>query len=129
MTEQEKEVFQCVVDLNRVWMAKDREGINSRVTDDIIEMTEAPPYRLVGRAEYMRLIDEYVAGPVRIVHYQEKDPIVNVMGEVAVVSFLIQLQREPDTPPGVVRAGKETHLLRKEDGRWKVFYIHWSVNR
>ena len=43
MTEQEKEVFQCVVDLNRVWMAKDREGINSRVTDDIIEMTEAPP--------------------------------------------------------------------------------------
>ena len=129
MTEQEKEVFQCVVDLNRVWMAKDREGINSRVTDDIIEMTEAPPYRLVGRAEYMRLIDVYVAGPVRIVHYEEKDPIVNVMGDVAVVSFLIQLQREPDTPPGVVRAGKETHLLRKEHGRWKVFYIHWSLNR
>ena len=48
MTHEQQEVFNVVLELNRAWVARERAGIDERVTDDIVEVSEYSPYRLEG---------------------------------------------------------------------------------
>lgn len=129
MTHEQQEVFNVVLELNRAWVAKERAGIDSRVTDDIVEVSEYSPYRLEGREEYMRGIDAYIAGSFRVHSHIERGPLVKLFGDVALVTFYFDQEIQSADSPRLARTGKETHMLRRKSGQWKVFHIHWSWNK
>ena len=129
MTHEQQEVFNVVLELNRAWVARERAGIEERVTDDIVEVSEYSPYRLKGREEYMRGIDAYIAGPFRVHSHIERGPLVKLFGDVALVTFYFDQEIQSADSPRLARTGKETHMLRRKSGQWKVSHIHWSWNK
>ena len=129
MTHEQQEVFNVVLELNRAWVARERAGIDERVTDDIVEVSEYSPYRLEGREEYMRGIDAYIAGPFRVHSHIERGPLVKLFGDVALVTFYFDHEIQSADSPRLARTGKETHMLRRKSGQWKVSHIHWSWNK
>ncbi|MCZ6904659.1 MAG: DUF4440 domain-containing protein, partial [Acidobacteria bacterium] len=113
MTHEQQEVFNVVLELNRAWVARERAGIDERVTDDIVEVSEYSPYRLEGREEYMRGIDAYIAGPFRVHSHIERGPLVKLFGDVALVTFYFDQEIQSADSPRLARTGKETHMLRR----------------
>ena len=129
MTREQQEVFKVVLELNRAWVAKERAGIDGCVTNDMVEVSEYSPYRLEGHEEYMRGIDAYIAGPFRVHSHIERGPLVKLFGDVALVTFYYDQEIQFLDSPRLARTGKETHMLRRESGQWKVFFAHWSWNK
>ncbi len=129
MTSEQREVYKVVLELNRAWVAKERSSIDGCVTDDIVEVTEYSPYRLEGRDEYLRWIDRYITGPFLVHSHIERDPLIKIFGNISVVSFYFDQEIQFPGSPRETRTGKETHMLRYESGKWKVFHAHWSWNK
>ena len=55
--------------------------------------------------------------------------MVKLLGEVALVTFYFDQEIQFPDSPRLARTGKETHILRRESGQWKVFFAHWSWNK
>ncbi|RXM38100.1 hypothetical protein BOQ62_18730 [Chryseobacterium sp. CH21] len=57
----------------------------------------------------------------------EREPAVYIFDNTAVVEFYWKLNaklKAGDKP--VDMAGRETHVYRKEDGKWKLIHLHYS---
>ena len=121
----EQEVLKTIKDFNRAFADNDPERYFSFVADDITVITPSNPYRVKGiaddRAEF-----EYglQTGKTRVGYFQELQPNVQVYGEVAVVTYH---SRGSYGPEAKVAYLKETDVLVRREGAWKIVHIHVSA--
>jgi ketosteroid isomerase-like protein len=122
----QQEVWQVVEAFNRAFAANDPDAYFQHIDADITVIIPSSPYRIEGigpdREEFEFGLRE---GYSRIGYFQELQPLIRVFGDVAIVTYY---SRGFYGAEGKARTAylKETDVLIKRDGRWKVTHIHVS---
>ena len=128
MNELEREVWAVIEDFNQAFAANDVERYFSFVDQEITVLTPANPYRVEGiiddRAEFEFSLRE---GQGRVGYFQEMQPSVQIYGDAAVATYF---SRGSYGAEGKAQTAylKETDVLIRRDGAWKIVHIHVSAS-
>ena len=123
----ESEVWHVIEELNAAFAANDVAKYFSYIDAHITVITPSNPYRVEGirddREEFERGLK---SGAGRVGYFQEMQPKVQLLGDVAVVTYYSRGSYGPEGQEQV-RYYKETDVLHKKNGKWKVVHIHVSA--
>jgi len=121
----EKEVLDLIEKFNQAFANNDPDTYFTFIDDEITVMTPSNPYRVEGikddREEFEYSLQ---TGRGKIGYFQEMQPKVQLFGDVAVVTYF---SRGSYGPEDKVLYLKETDVLVKNSGKWKVVHIHVSA--
>jgi ketosteroid isomerase-like protein len=122
----QREVWKTVEEFNQAFAANDPERYFALIDAEITVLVPGSPYRVDGvlddREEFEFGLRE---GYSRVGYFQELQPKVQVFGDTAVATYY---SRGSYGPEGKARTLylKETDVLVKRAGRWKLAHIHVS---
>jgi ketosteroid isomerase-like protein len=126
MTSAEREVWNVIAAFNRAFAANDPNLYFQYIDDDIVVIIPSSPYRIEGVKDDREEFEHSLrAGTTRVGYFQELQPLVQVFGDTAVVTYY---SRGAYGPEGDAKTGylKETDVLVKRNGTWKIVHIHVS---
>jgi uncharacterized protein (TIGR02246 family) len=126
MTEDEREVWTVIDGFNRAFAANDPDRYFTFLDDNLVVIIPSSPYRIEGLKDDREEFEHSLrAGATRVGYFQELQPLVQVFGDAAVVTYY---SRGAYGPEGDAKTAylKETDVLVKRDGRWKIVHIHVS---
>ena len=127
MNEPEAEAWQVVLEFNRAFAENDSRRYFAFVGEEITVFTPSNPYRVEGIEADRREFDAGLqSGTTRVEFFQELQPDVSVHGDVAVATYFTRGRYGPE---GATRAAylKETDVLVRRDGTWRVVHVHVSA--
>lgn len=125
----EAQAWQVIKDFNRAFASNDPEKYFTYIDDEITVITPSNPYRVEGikddREEFEYGLN---TGAARIGYFQEMQPKIQLLGNTAVVTYF---SRGSYGPPGQQKTlyYKETDVLLRRDGKWKIVHIHVSATQ
>ncbi len=126
MSAAEVEVWRVIEEWNAAFAANDAEGYFRYVDESIVVLTPSNPYRVEGivddRAEFEFGLRQ---GYSRVSYFEEIAPIVRVYGDTAVATYFNRGYYGPEGNSQMIYL-KETNVLRRENGRWRLVHIHVS---
>lgn len=125
----ELQVFQVIKDFNRAFKNNDPEKYFSYIDDQITVITPSNPYRVEGIKDDREEFEYGIrSGAARVGYFQEMQPLVQLYGDVAVVTYF---SRGSYGPVGQVKTlyYKETDILVRKSGTWKIVHIHVSATQ
>ena len=123
----ESEVWAAVEGFNRAFADNDPDCYFTFMADELTVLTPGNPYRVEGlaadRAEFEFSLR---AGYSRVEFFQALQPRVEIYGDAAVVTYF---SRGRYGPAGQAKLAyyKETDVLVRREGAWKIAHIHVSV--
>jgi ketosteroid isomerase-like protein len=126
MTPVENEVWSVVEAFNRTFAANDPDRYFQFLDENLVVLIPSSPYRIEGLQDDREEFEYSLrAGWTRVGYFQELQPLVQVFGETAVVTYY---SRGAYGPEGETKAAylKETDVLVKKRGGWKIVHIHVS---
>ena len=124
----EAEVLATVKAFNRAFAANDVEAYFAHLHEDLTLFTPSNPYRVDGlTADREEFEFSLGAGRTRIGYFQEMQCRVQVAGDSAIVTY------HSRGSYGVAEAArvtylKETDVLVRRNGTWKIVHIHVSAS-
>jgi ketosteroid isomerase-like protein len=122
----QQEVWKVVESFNRAFADNDPEHYFTFIDNDITVITPSNPYRIDGihadREEFEFGLRE---GYTRIGYFQALQPHIQVMGDVALVTYYSRGSYGPKEKARTAYL-KETDVLIRRDGQWKLLHIHVS---
>lgn len=124
--DEKQQVWRAVRAWNTAFERNDADGFFHYMHDDVSLFVPSCPYRIEGREPDRKGYDNGLAtGRSRVVFFQEMQPLITVIGNVALVTYHT---RGCYGPPGAERTVdmKETNVLVKENDAWKVLHVHLS---
>ncbi|HEU4402677.1 MAG TPA: nuclear transport factor 2 family protein [Candidatus Polarisedimenticolia bacterium] len=123
----EEEVWRVVEEFNRAFAANDSDRYFRFIDDRITVLTPSNPYRVEG------IVDDWAEfelglrlGYGRIGYFQELQPRVDLYGDVAVATYFSRGRYGPDVKAATLYL-KETDVLVRTSGQWKIVHIHVSA--
>jgi ketosteroid isomerase-like protein len=123
----ESEVWRVIEELNIAFARNDLAKYFSYIDSGVTVITPSNPYRVEGiqddREEFEYGLKK---GTGRVGYFQEFQPKVQLFGEIAVVTYYTRGSYGPEGQEKI-RYYKETDVLCKKDGKWKVVHIHVST--
>ena len=121
------DVWQVVRDFNRAFAQNDVERYFTYLSEDITVLTPANPYRVEGLAADREEFEFSLrTGSTRIGYFQELQPHVQVHRDAAVVTYFSRGSYGEGERAKVLYL-KETDVLARRDGKWKIVHIHVSA--
>ena len=122
----EAEVWKVIEEWNAAFSDNDVERYFSFIDDDITVITPSNPYRVEGISDDREEFELGIRfGYSRVSLFQEISPMVRVFGDVAYVSYFNRGYYGPESG-GKFSYLKETDVLRRVAGNWKIAHIHVS---
>ena len=122
-----REVLDAVRAWNRAFARNDAETFFSYIDDGITTFSPSSPYRVEGiaddRAGFERDLD---TGRGRVGFFREMQPLIQRFGDLAVVTYYSRGDYGPEKQDHTLYY-KETDVLVKRGGRWKLVHIHVSA--
>ncbi len=119
----------AIRNLTGAWMRKDAAEMSRWLTPDILEIGPAFPEALSGQKHFFARYRPYLHGRIEVVTYSIRKPQTTMLGRrLALVHFQYRMR----TRNGKVvetSSGKESMLVQRLRGRWRVRYIHWHRDR
>jgi uncharacterized protein (TIGR02246 family) len=129
LTPAEQEVWQVIVAFNQAFAVNDAERFFSFMHDDVILISPSNPYRVSGkkidREEFEFSLRE---GNTRVGYFQALQPHIWVFGDTAIVIYYSRGQYGSGDNARTAYL-KETDVLVKQDGEWKIIHIHLSATQ
>jgi ketosteroid isomerase-like protein len=126
-TTQEQQVLDTVKAFNRAFAQNDRDTYFSFIDDSLTVIIPACPYRIDGvgddREEFEYSLDK---GWTRVGFFQELQPNVQLLGNAAIVTYHSRGTYGTGDNERQ-RCFKETDVLMRKNGVWKIVHIHVSV--
>lgn len=126
MSAAEAEVWRVIEDWNAAFAANDAERYFQNIDESIVVLTPSNPYRVEGivddRAEFEFGLRQ---GYSRVSYFEEIAPIIRVYGDTAVATYFSRGYYGPEGHAQMIYL-KETNVLRRENGRWRIVHIHIS---
>jgi ketosteroid isomerase-like protein len=126
MSAVEAEVWRVIEEWNSAFAVNDVDRYFSYLDDSVTVMTASSPYRVEGihddRAEFEFGLKR---GYSRVSYFEEIAPIVRVFGDAAVVTYFNRGYYGPEEGGQMIYL-KETNVLTRIDGRWRIVHIHVS---
>jgi ketosteroid isomerase-like protein len=124
-SETQTEVWQVVLAWNDAFEANDVARYFTFVDPSITVITPGNPFRITGiAADRQEFEFSLRRGSSRVGYFQEIDPQVTVHGSVAIVTYYSR--GFYGTESGATGYYKETDVLVKKDGAWKIVHVHLS---
>jgi ketosteroid isomerase-like protein len=126
LSSEQAEVWSSVEAFNRAFAQNDPQQYFEWIDGEITVLIPGSPYRIDGilddREEFEFGLQE---GYSRVGYFQELQPKIQVLGDVAVVTYY---SRGSYGLEGKARTLylKETDVLVKKEGQWKFIHIHVS---
>lgn len=121
----EGEVLEVIRGFNDAFAANDPDRYFSYVAEEIVVLVPSSPYRVEGiiadREEFEWGLR---TGRTRIGYFQELQPDVRVYGNTAVVTYYSRGSYGADETVAYL---KETDVLVRRAGDWKIVHIHVSA--
>lgn len=126
LTNEEVEVIEVVKEWNDSFSDNDPEKYFTFIHDDLTLFIASSPYRIDGKADD-RVEFEYSLkkGNTRVWYFQELQPKVQRYGDTAVVTYYTRGSYGIEGQENTIYL-KETNVLVKENGGWKIVHIHVS---
>ena len=128
-SEEQLDVWRVIEEWNNAFEANDSGRYFEFIDPEITVLTPPNPYRIDGlpidRREYEFGI---VRGYSKVSLFQELQPHVAVHGDMAYATYFNRGWYGPDDGGAMVYL-KETNVLIRRDGRWKIIHIHVSATR
>ncbi len=126
-TAAEREVWQVIEMWNRAFAENNAEDYFQYVADDITVLTPSNPYRVEGKPDDR---EEFEFG-IRLAYskvgiFQEMTPLIRVYGDTAFATYFSRGYYGEAPAGGTMSYLKETDVLRRIDGQWKIVHIHVS---
>ena len=122
---EQAEVWQTITAFNQAFAANDVDTYFSYIDEDLVVIIPSAPYRIEGKAADREEFEYSLSqGKTRIGYFQELQPLVRVFGDTAYVTYH---SRGSYGPEGRVIYLKETDILVKRVGGWKIVHIHVSA--
>lgn len=125
----ESQVLQVIKDFNRAFKNNDPDKYFSYIDDQITVITPSNPYRVEGIKDDRDEFEYGIrSGAARVGYFQEMQPKVQLYGDVAVVTYF---SRGSYGPEGQAKTFyyKETDVLARKEGTWKIVHIHVSATQ
>lgn len=118
------EVWEVVRAFNRAFLQNDADAYFRLVDPEITVMTPSNPYRVDGiEADRSEFEAGLRSGATRVHFFQEMQPMVQIHGDTAVVTYF---SRGSYGPTERTAYFKETDVLVRRDGGWRVVHVHVS---
>jgi ketosteroid isomerase-like protein len=118
-------VWAVIVEWNRAFAENDSPKYFRHIDDEITVITPGNPYRIEGivhdRAEFEFALAN---GSSKVAYFQMLQPLVRVYGDAAVVTYYSRGYY--GASDGQTRYFKETNVLSRQSGVWKIVHIHLS---
>ena len=128
-SEEQLEVWRVIEKWNNAFETNDSESYFEFIDPEITVLTPPNPYRIEGlpldRREYEFGI---VRGYSKVSLFQELQPHIVVHGDMAYATYFNRGWYGPDDA-GKMAYLKETNVLIRRDGHWKIIHIHVSATR
>jgi len=122
----ESEVLQVIKDFNRAFKNNDPEKYFTYIDDQITVITSSNPYRVEGIKDDREEFEYGIrSGSARVGYFQEMQPKVQLYGDVAVVTYFSRGSYGPEGQAKTLYF-KETDVLARKEGAWKIVHIHVS---
>jgi ketosteroid isomerase-like protein len=124
-TPQEQEVWQVIEAFNRAFAANDSERYFEFKDEELSVLTPSNPYRIDGLSDDREGFEHGIrVGHSTVGYFQELQPRVSVYEVAAVVTYFSRGSYGADTRTVYL---KETDVLVKKNGSWKIVHIHVSA--
>lgn len=127
MSPEAQDVWQVIKAFNHAFAANDADTYFTYIDEDITVLTPSNPYRVEGiqddREEFELGIRE---GYTRVTYFQEMQPHIHIVGDVAVVTYFSRGRYGVGDKAHAAYL-KETDVLVKRAGGWKIIHIHVSA--
>lgn len=122
----EQEVLDVVQRWNDSFERNDSKTYFTFIHDDLTLFIPSSPYRIDGKQADKNEFEWSLSKSRTKVHlFQELQPVVQVFGNTAIVTYHNRGAYGPDGGEQMLYA-KETNVLVKENGVWKIVHIHVS---
>jgi ketosteroid isomerase-like protein len=110
------------------WGAGDPVGYVELFADDITYFDPLQERRVDGRAAMVALM-ESIAGKIRVDRYDMMHPVVQQVGDVALLSFNLVSYRTDGGVERAISSWNSTEVYRRTPEGWRIFHSHWSYIR
>ncbi len=126
MTDQEKEILQVVKTWNDCFARNDAAAYFTHIHEALTLFIPSSPYRIDGKQDDRDEFEWSLSkGRTQVHFFQELQPDVQVFENTAVVTYYTRGAYGPEGNEQLYFL-KETNVLVKENGRWKIVHIHVS---
>jgi ketosteroid isomerase-like protein len=122
------EVLETIQNWNKAFAANDSETYFQFIHDEITLFLPSSPYRVEGKQDDREEFEYSLKkGWTRVGYFQEMQPRVQIFGNTAIVTYH---NRGTYGEGGNEKTAnlKETDVLVREGGNWKVIHIHVSTS-
>jgi ketosteroid isomerase-like protein len=122
------EVLETIQNWNKAFAANDSETYFQFIHDEITLFLPSSPYRVEGKQDDREEFEYSLKkGWTRVGYFQEMQPRVQIFGNTAIVTYHNRgTYGEGDNEKTANL--KETDVLVREGGNWKVIHIHVSTS-
>ena len=121
----QRQAWAVVTAWNDAFEANDAETYFSYVAPEIVVLTPGSPYRVQFKDPDRRELEFGIKeGYAKVRFFQELDPIVDVYGDVAVITYYSR--GFWSSTAAQMAYLKETNVLVKRNGEWQIVHIHVS---
>ena len=122
------DIAQTIIALERAALERWGRGYPSGFleisADDVVYFDPFQPRRLNGISE-LRALYESIRGQVQIKSFELIDPLVQVVGDVAVLTFNYVAEGTNEA----TSRWNCTEVYRREAGTWRIIQTHWSFTQ
>jgi uncharacterized protein (TIGR02246 family) len=110
------------------WGAGDPAGYVDLFADDVTYFDPVQERRIDGRQAMVALMAS-IAGKIRVDRYDMQRPVVQQLGDVALLSFNLVSYRTDDGVERAISSWNSTEAYRRTPQGWRIFHSHWSYMR
>jgi uncharacterized protein (TIGR02246 family) len=121
----EDEVKKVALDINQAFVRNDLEGIAKYVADDITWFSHTSTKRQDGKKVFIDSLRQSIASK-KSLRWQERDIVVQVFGDAALVTFLYDHDAEINGKRSS-RLSRATYGFAKRSGKWWLVHDHSSA--
>lgn len=124
---EEEQIWEVVSKFNQAFAENDTDEYFSHLDDEVIVIIPSNPYRLEGvEADREGFVYYLKNGAARVGYFQALQPHIRLSGNTAVVTYHSRGAYGPEGGEHT-RYLKETDVLEKQGGGWKIIHIHISA--
>ena len=128
-SDDEKEVLKTIKEWNNAFAANDPTTYFQFIHDDITLFIPSNPYRIEGKYDDREEFEYSLKkGWTKVGYFQELQVKIQVIGNTAIVTYYNRGTYGEGSSEKTLYL-KETDVLVKENGRWKVIHIHVSDSK
>jgi ketosteroid isomerase-like protein len=122
-----REVLEVVREWNRAFARNDVDTYFSYIDAGVTVITPSSPYRVEGIGDDRAIFErDLKSGRGRVGFFREMQPLVQRFGDLAVVTYYSRGDYGPESADRTLHY-KETDVLLKREGRWRIVHIHVSA--